>query len=46
LTVFNSAAGRHSLSVGLLWWIPGILLAVGYFWLLYRHHAGKVSPEM
>jgi len=43
LTIFNAAAGRHALSVGLWWWTGGILLAVGYFVLVYRMSRGKVK---
>jgi len=43
LTIFNAAAGRHTLSVGLWWWTGGILLAVGYFVLVYRMSRGKVK---
>jgi len=43
LTIFNAAAGRHALSVGLWWWTGGILLAGGYFILVYRMSRGKVK---
>jgi cytochrome d ubiquinol oxidase subunit II len=42
LTIFNTAAGRQALSVGLWWWTGGILLAVGYFVFVYRMARGKV----
>jgi cytochrome d ubiquinol oxidase subunit II len=42
LTVYNSAASAYGLRVGLGWFIPGILLAVGYHVVVYRHFAGKV----
>jgi cytochrome d ubiquinol oxidase subunit II len=42
ITIFNAAAGRHALSVGLWWWTSGILLAIGYFVLVYRMARGKV----
>jgi len=29
-------AGEYGLSVGLYWWIPGVLLAMSYFAFLYR----------
>lgn len=45
LTVQNAAAPAYGLKVGLAWWIPGILLALGYFTFLYRHFAGKVTLE-
>jgi cytochrome bd ubiquinol oxidase subunit II len=42
LTVQNTAAARYGLGVGLMWWIPGMLLALGYAFFLYRRFAGKV----
>lgn len=45
LTVHNAAAAPHGLRVGLGWWIPGILLACGYFFFAYRHFAGKARLE-
>jgi cytochrome d ubiquinol oxidase subunit II len=44
VTVFNAAAGRHALTVGLVWWTFGILLAVVYVVFVYRTFRGKVSP--
>jgi cytochrome d ubiquinol oxidase subunit II len=43
ITIFNAAAGRHALSVGLIWWTAGMLLAVGYFVFVYRMFRGKVE---
>ena len=47
LTVFNSAAGDYGLRVGLVWWIVGMMLTVGYFTYLYHSFRGKVvlSPD-
>jgi cytochrome d ubiquinol oxidase subunit II len=36
LTIDNAASGEHALSVALWWWIPGVLLAGGYFLFIYR----------
>jgi cytochrome d ubiquinol oxidase subunit II len=44
LTVHNAAAGQNGLEIGLWWWIPGMLLAVGYSTFMYRRFAGKVEP--
>jgi len=41
LTIQNTAASAYGLQVGLVWWIPGLLLAVGYAVFLYRRFAGK-----
>jgi cytochrome d ubiquinol oxidase subunit II len=45
LTIYNSAAHPYSLRVGLLWFIPGMLLATGYFVYTYRSFAGKVKLD-
>jgi len=42
LTVFNSAASDYGLRVAIWWWVPGMLLVLGYFVFLYRNFAGKV----
>lgn len=41
LTIQNTAASAYGLRVGLVWWIPGLLLAIGYAVFLYRRFAGK-----
>ncbi len=45
LTIYNTAAGHHGLSVGLAWWLIGMILVVGYFLFVYRLFRGKVSLE-
>jgi cytochrome bd ubiquinol oxidase subunit II len=45
LTIYNAAAGRHGLTVGLTWWIIGMVLALGYFTFLFRMFRGKVRLE-
>jgi cytochrome d ubiquinol oxidase subunit II len=45
LTIYNAAAAPYGLSVGLKWFIPGIVLAAGYFFYVYREFAGKVREE-
>ncbi len=45
LTIYNTAAGLHGLTVGLTWWILGMILALGYFTLLFRMFKGKVRIE-
>jgi cytochrome d ubiquinol oxidase subunit II len=42
LTVENAKTGAYSLNVGLVWWLVGIALAIGYFTFLYRFFRGKV----
>ena len=45
LTIYNSSTGAYSLRVGLVWWLVGMALAVGYFIFLYRFFWGKVRLE-
>lgn len=45
LTIYNTAAGHHGLSVGLTWWILGLVLALGYYFFLFRMFKGKVRLE-
>ena len=45
LTIYNTAAGHHGLSVGLAWWVLGMVLALGYFFFLFRMFKGKVRLE-
>ncbi len=43
LTIYNSAAGMHGLTVGLTWWLIGIVIALAYFVFLFRMFRGKVQ---
>jgi cytochrome bd ubiquinol oxidase subunit II len=43
LTIYNTAAGSHGLSVGFVWWTLGAALAVAYFVFIYRMFRGKVQ---
>jgi len=45
LTIYNTAAGAHGLSVGLVWWSLGMIFALGYFFFLFRMFRGKVRLE-
>ena len=45
LTIHAAAAHPSSLRIALAWWIPGILLAGGYFVFVYRKFAGRVTPN-
>lgn len=45
LTIYNTAAGEHGLTVGVTWWIIGMILALAYFTLLFRMFKGKVQAE-
>jgi cytochrome bd ubiquinol oxidase subunit II len=46
LTVNNSAAANHGLQVGLMWWVPGILLVAGYFVYTYHHFGRKTRASV
>ncbi len=43
LTIRNASAPLEGLTIGLLWWTPGIMLVIGYFVFTYRNFAGKVT---
>lgn len=43
LTIQNASASAYGQSVGLAWWIFGMLLAIIYFIITYRLFWGKVS---
>jgi cytochrome d ubiquinol oxidase subunit II len=45
LTIDNTAAAAHGLSVGLAWWTFGAVLVVAYFVFVYRMFRGKVQLE-
>jgi cytochrome d ubiquinol oxidase subunit II len=45
LTIYNSAAHPYGLKVGLMWFIPGMLLATAYFVYTYRSFSGKVKLD-
>jgi cytochrome d ubiquinol oxidase subunit II len=42
LTIRNAAAGDASLSAGIGWWTAGMLVAIGYFVIVYSMFRGKV----
>jgi len=46
LTVFDAAAAKSALVTGLIWWVPGMALAVGYVWYTYRGSwAERIPPS-
>jgi len=45
LTIYNTKAGEHGLAVGFAWWVLGMILALGYFFFLFRMFRGKVRME-
>jgi cytochrome d ubiquinol oxidase subunit II len=45
LTIYNTAAAHYGLTIGIIWWILGMILALGYFFFVYRMFRGKVKLE-
>jgi len=43
LTIYNASASQYGLTVGLVWWLIGMVLAAIYFILTYRLFRGKVK---
>lgn len=43
LTALNASVGAHGLRAGLVWWLIGFPIAIGYFAFLFRFHRGKVK---
>ena len=43
LTALNASASEASLRVGLYWWPFGFVLAIVYFYILFRVHGGKAQ---
>jgi len=44
LTIHNASASHYGLTVGLVWWSIGMILAAIYFVFVYRLFRGKVRP--
>jgi len=42
LTIYNASASSYGLGIGLLWFIPGMVLVGSYFTFAYRYAAGKL----
>jgi cytochrome d ubiquinol oxidase subunit II len=45
LTIQNASASQYGMTVGLIWWSIGMVLAAVYFVLIYRLFRGKVRLE-
>ena len=39
------AAPDHSLRVAIVWWVPALLLALSYLYIIQRHYSGKVNVD-
>ncbi len=46
LTIQNASGSIYGQSVGLVWWLIGIVLAIIYFVITYRIFWGKVNPAV
>jgi cytochrome d ubiquinol oxidase subunit II len=45
LTIHNASGPQYAMRVALFWWIPGMILVVGYTTFVYRQMAGKVKLD-
>ena len=43
ITLNRAISGPHTLNVGLVWWLFGMALAVGYFVFVYSKFRGKIN---
>lgn len=43
LTAHNASVGAYGLRTGLVWWLIGFPIAIGYVAFLFRFHRGKVK---
>jgi cytochrome bd ubiquinol oxidase subunit II len=44
LTIQNASSSAYGQTVGLVWWVIGIVLAIIYFVVAYRLFWGKITP--
>jgi len=45
LTIYSAAAAPYGLRIGLMWFVPGMILTAGYFIYTYRSFSGKVKGD-
>ena len=43
LNIYNTVTGSYAMHVAFIWWIFGIVIAIGYFVFLFKMFKGKVS---
>ncbi len=43
ITLSRAISGPHTLAVGLVWWLFGMVLAVGYVVFVYSRFKGKAD---
>lgn len=46
ITALNGASAQYTLKMGLVWWSPALLLAIIYFFNIFRTFRGKISPDL
>ncbi|HEX7553133.1 MAG TPA: cytochrome d ubiquinol oxidase subunit II, partial [Geothrix sp.] len=46
LTALNASASSHGLRAGLVWWLIGFPIAIGYSAFLFRYHRAKVKAAV
>ena len=42
LMIYNVATPDYGVEVGLMWFVPGILLAAAYYFYTHRSFSGKI----
>lgn len=45
LSIYDSTVSPHGLAVALWWWIPGVLLVMGYFAFIHTHLRKHPAPD-
>jgi len=45
LTIQNTVTQEYGLNVGIMWWMVGMALAIGYFIYLFRSFSGKIGAD-
>ena len=46
LTAHNASVSAYGLRTGLVWWLIGFPIAIGYVFFLFRFHRGKVKAAV
>ncbi len=46
ITLARALSGPHALAVGLVWWLFGMTLAIGYVVFVYSRFKGKVDTHV
>jgi cytochrome d ubiquinol oxidase subunit II len=46
LTIYNASTSSYGMRVGLVWFLPGLMLVRSYFVFAYRHIADRLDTEL